>query len=67
MIRFFTLVLICICPVISVNNVMANDTKGNNPIVILGAVPQEIIFLADKLEKPSQDELAGVPFWRGEL
>ncbi len=23
--------------------------------------------MADKLEKPSQDELAGVPFWRGEL
>ena len=37
------------------------------PILVLGAVPQEITFLVSHLESVSQGALDGVPYWRGEL
>lgn len=37
------------------------------PIVILGAVPQEIRLILEALDKPREDVLAGIPYTRGEL
>lgn len=37
------------------------------PILILGAVPQEITYLVEQLEAAQQDQLSGVPYWRGRL
>lgn len=37
------------------------------PILVLGAVPQEITFLVSHLESVSQGALDGVPYWRGKL
>ena len=37
------------------------------PLLILGAVPQEITYLLDELESASEGELDGVPYWQGHL
>ncbi|WP_269525735.1 5'-methylthioadenosine/S-adenosylhomocysteine nucleosidase [Coraliomargarita parva] len=62
---FYLLPLICIGLLQSAR--AETEASSTGPILVLGAVPQEVPFLVERLEDASSGELYGFPYWQGRI